>query len=194
MISMRKLLFVLVGLLFSVNVMAQVQTVYGTVTDAESKKPLVGVIVVNLGNTQLNGFSDENGHYSIANVPVGRQSFRFSYVGYKTAYANEVMLTSDKQFQLNIALEEEAQSLDEVQISAAKDRSKAQNDFASISSLSFSVEEAKRYAASVADPTRMAMNFAGVSNNGDLENQVVVRFWIITMMLVLVGLSTLKLR
>jgi phospho-N-acetylmuramoyl-pentapeptide-transferase len=26
------------------------------------------------------------------------------------------------------------------------------------------------------------------------ENQVVVRFWIITMMLVLVGLSTLKLR
>ena len=29
---------------------------------------------------------------------------------------------------------------------------------------------------------------------GQSQNQVVVRFWIITMMLVLVGLSTLKLR
>jgi UDP-N-acetylmuramyl pentapeptide phosphotransferase/UDP-N-acetylglucosamine-1-phosphate transferase len=31
-------------------------------------------------------------------------------------------------------------------------------------------------------------------NAGRSQNQVVVRFWIITMMLVLVGLSTLKLR
>jgi UDP-N-acetylmuramyl pentapeptide phosphotransferase/UDP-N-acetylglucosamine-1-phosphate transferase len=30
--------------------------------------------------------------------------------------------------------------------------------------------------------------------DGRSQNQVVVRFWIITMMLVLVGLSTLKLR
>jgi phospho-N-acetylmuramoyl-pentapeptide-transferase len=32
------------------------------------------------------------------------------------------------------------------------------------------------------------------SARGRSQNQVVVRFWIITMMLVLVGLSTLKLR
>ena len=31
-------------------------------------------------------------------------------------------------------------------------------------------------------------------SGGRSQNQVVVRFWIITMMLVLVGLSTLKLR
>jgi hypothetical protein len=151
------------------------QTVYGTVTDAESKKPLTGVPVINIANNQLNALSDENGHYSIPNVPVGRQSFRFSYIGYEPVSVNEVLVNSGKQFQLNISLEEETRQLNEVQITAAKDRSRAQNDFASLSSRTFSVEETKRYAASVADPARMAMNFAGVSNNGDLENQIVVR-------------------
>ena len=151
------------------------QTIYGIVTDAESKKPLAGVLVLATSNEQLNVFTDENGRYSIAGIPVGRQSFRFSYVGYKTAFANEILLTSGKQMQLNISLTEEAQQLNEVQITAARDRSRAQNDFATLSARSFSVEEAKRYAASVADPARMAQNFAGVSNNGDLENQIVVR-------------------
>jgi hypothetical protein len=152
-----------------------VQTVYGIVTDGESKKPLPGVLVVNINNTQLNAYTNEDGHYSIANVPVGRESFRFTFLGYEEAIVNEVMVTSGKQFQLNISMNEEAKALNEVQVTFVKDRTRAMNDFATVSSRNFSVEEAKRYAASVADPARMAQNFAGVSNNGDLENQIVVR-------------------
>jgi hypothetical protein len=167
----------LATLLLSVKTTAQtpLQTVYGIVTDGESKKPLTGVLVVNITNTQLNAYTDEEGHYSIVNVPVGRASFKFTYLGYEEQLVNEVMVTSGKQFQLNISMNEGAKTLNEVQITYVKDRTRAQNDFATVSSRSFSVEEAKRYAASVADPARMAMNFAGVSNNGDLENQIVVR-------------------
>ncbi len=168
-------LFVVLLLSLKMTAQTPVQTVYGIVTDGESKKPLTGVLIINTTNDQLNAFTNDEGRYSIANVPVGRQSFRFSYIGYETRFANEVMLTSGKQFQLNMELDEEATQLNEVQVTYTKDRTRAQNDFATVSSRSFSVEEAKRYAASVADPARMAMNFAGVSNNGDLENQIVVR-------------------
>lgn len=164
-------------LLLPCTMMAQtpLQTVYGIVTDAESKKPLAGVLVVNIDSTALNAYTDEDGHYSIPNVPVGRRSFRFVLLGYEEAVVSEVMVLSGKQFQLNISMSEEAKQLNEVQVIYARDRSRAMNDFATVSSRNFSVEEAKRYAASVADPARMVQNFAGVSNNGDLENQVVVR-------------------
>jgi UDP-N-acetylmuramyl pentapeptide phosphotransferase/UDP-N-acetylglucosamine-1-phosphate transferase len=39
-----------------------------------------------------------------------------------------------------------------------------------------------------------AVRLSAAMPRGRSQNQVVVRFWIITMMLVLVGLSTLKLR
>ncbi|MBL7719057.1 MAG: TonB-dependent receptor [Flavipsychrobacter sp.] len=173
----HRILAILILLLSGWRARAQdpAQTVYGIVTDAESKKPLPGVVVVNLANNQLSATTNEDGYYSIAQVPVGRQSFRFLLVGYGTRYANEVMITSGKQFQLNMMMEEEATELNEVEVTYVRDRSRALNDFATVSSRSFSVEEAKRYAASVADPARMAQNFAGVSNNGDLENQIVVR-------------------
>src|SRR5690606_12810008 len=44
-----------------------------------------------------------------------------------------------------------------------------------ISSRSISVEETKRYAGTFADPARMAQNFMGVSNGGDMFNGIIVR-------------------
>src|SRR5262249_898328 len=63
----------------------------------------------------------------------------------------------------------------EVTVSSGKSRTQPLNEFAAVSARSFSVEETRRYAASISDPARMSMNFAGVSGNGDLENDIVVR-------------------
>lgn len=150
------------------------QSIHGYITDAESKQPLPGVTVVVLSNPQLNALSDSNGYYSIENVPVGRQSFRFSFVGYDPKITSEVLVTSGKELELNIPLVENVQKLKEVSITASR-KNKALNEFASVSARSFSVEETKRYAASVSDPARMAMNFMGVSNSDDMENGLVVR-------------------
>lgn len=151
------------------------QKVRGRVLDAESKQPLVGVIVVAKSDNQLNAVTDADGYFTISNVPVGRQSFMFQYMGYEPAIASEVLVTSGKELELNMAMTESLQKLDEVTISATKESGKALNEFATISSRSISVEETKRYAASFADPARMAQNFMGVSNGGDMFNGIIVR-------------------
>lgn len=151
------------------------QTVHGVVTDADSKSPLPGVVVVLSADQQINAATDSNGYFELAHVPVGRQSFIFVMAGYEKHSETNVMVTSGKELELNVSLAESMQQLQEVSIKAVKDRSRPLNDFATLSARSFSVEDTKRFAASVSDPARMAMNFAGVSNNGDLENDIVVR-------------------
>ena len=151
------------------------QSVRGIVKDAESKEPLIGVIVVSLNNTNLNALTDNDGYFIIKNVPIGRQSFKFSYMGYESRTAAEVLVTSGKALELNIDLTEKMQALKEVSVKASGDRGSALNEFATISARSFSVEETKRYAGTLADPARMAMNFMGVSNSGDMDNGIVVR-------------------
>lgn len=154
---------------------ALLQSVRGQVVDAESKKPIEGVVILLLSDKQKNAMTDSNGYYVLQNVPVGRQSFQFMMTGYETRTASEVLVTSGKELELNISLTENYTNLKEVSVSANKDRSKAQNEFATVSARSFSVEETKRFAASVSDPARMAQNFMGVSNNDDMENGIVVR-------------------
>lgn len=151
------------------------QKVRGRIVDAESKQPLVGVLVITKSNNQLNAATDGDGYFTIENVPVGRQSFMFQYMGYEPTTITEVMVTTGKELELNMSLTESLQKMDEVTISATQDNSRPLNEFATISARSISVEESKRYAASFADPGRMAQNFMGVSNGGDLFNGIVVR-------------------
>ena len=152
-----------------------VQTVRGQVTDAESKNPLPGVIILVLPDKKLHAMTDADGNYRLDNVPVGRQSFEFRYTGFDTKNVSEVPVTSGKELELNVALTETVRELHEATVVAIKDRIKSTNEFAQVSARSFNVEETKRFAASVSDPARLAQNFAGVANNGDLDNDIVVR-------------------
>ena len=91
---------------------AQEKTVSGTVTD-QSGLPLPGVSVVVVGTT--NGTqTDFDGNYSI-DVEQGAD-LRFSYIGQKT-----VTRTIGAGNTLNVEMEEDAQALEEVVITAALD-------------------------------------------------------------------------
>ena len=151
------------------------QKVRGIITDAESKQPLAGVVVLLVANPQVYGVSDANGYFTLEQVPVGRQSFQFSLIGFEKHTAAEVQVITGKELELNVSLKESLHQLNEVVISAGKDRAKPLNEFAAISARSLSVEETRRYAAAFSDPARMAQNFPGVSNSGDMDNSIVVR-------------------
>ena len=98
---------------------------------------------------------------------------RVSYVGYEEAIVSEILVGSAKEVVLSVEITEKTQNLDEVVFSYKKDE--PLNDMASVSAKSFSVEETKRYAASIGDPARMALSFAGVSTNDDASNEIVIR-------------------
>lgn len=165
-------------LLSVVSLQAQKFTagIKGKVIDKDSKQPLWGVNIFILNSDPpLGTTTEEDGTFKLTNVNVGRQNIRFSYVGYNDVTVNEVLLTSGKETYLNIELQEKVTSLNEVTVTQQRDKSKGNNDFATVSVRSFSAEEMNRYAGTLNDPARMAQSFAGVMTANDENNQIVVR-------------------
>ena len=153
------------------------QVVTGTVFDEASKMPLTGVTIVLQSNTAIGATTDEAGSFKLAGVPLGRHSFKLSYIGYEERVVNDVIITAGKEANLNISLQESLHKLNEVEVvySKAKDKTRTNNDMAQVSARSFNVDETKRYAGALGDPSRMAANFAGVVSGNDANNDIVIR-------------------
>jgi hypothetical protein len=177
---MRILYFILSILFFNTgfsqnNNAGLKQKLKGIVVDADSRKPLQGVSI-NLSTIAVSAISNENGVFIFNDVPVGRHALEITLVGYESKSIPEVILTSGKELELNISLNEKISQLNDVLVSATKNKAKALNEFATASARSFTIEDAKRYPSSLSDPARMAQNFAGVSPGvGDGSNDVSVR-------------------
>jgi hypothetical protein len=171
-----KLVLFLVVLLTQIFVFSQLtQTIRGRVIDDASQVPLPGVKIVAMDTATLYGaYSDENGYYSIRNVPIGRRTVQADFFGYETRTYPNIELTSGKEFILNIQLVEKLTTTDEVIIRATKE-GEVNNEMALVSARSFSVEASQRYAGSVNDVARMAQSFAGVQGNDDSRNDIIVR-------------------
>ncbi len=157
---------------------AQTQSITGNVYDEASKAPLPGVTVVVLNsNPQRGTATDEYGHFKIDSVPLGRQNIKISFLSYEEQIVHNVELTAGKEVNLNIYLLEAVHNLKEVTVSydRSRDKNRTINDMAMISARSFNVDETKRYAGSLGDPSRMASNYAGIVAGNDSRNDIVVR-------------------
>ncbi len=152
------------------------QSIRGTVIDRESEATLPGASVVITSTDPPRGVStDLNGVFEITDVPIGRHSLKFSFIGYEDVILPQVLVGSAKEVILNISLSESFQQLEEVVISADNPKERANNDMATVSARSFSTDETSRFAASADDPARMALSFAGVSTTNDVSNEIVIR-------------------
>ena len=172
---MKNIITALVGIIgfctlsFSQNV---TQEVKGKVLDAITQEPIIGANIVLLDSDPLIGtITDLNGSFILANVPVGRQNFTFSMLGYKTYAIDEYLVTSGKQVVFTILLEEETTQLNEIVLVSKRPKDQPINTMATISSRQFTVEETERFAGGLNDPARLVSSFAGVvtpsiSNNG----------------------------
>jgi len=177
---MNRLLLVLISLLLSVQLQAQQQTqrISGYIYDEASRVPLSGVIVTVLNTTPARGAAtDENGRFRIDSVGIGRRSLKVSYISYEDKVLNDIVVTAGKEVNLDIALQEAVHNMNEVTISydRSKDKNRTINDMALISARSFNVDETKKYAGALGDPSRMAANFAGIVAGNDSRNDIVVR-------------------
>ena len=97
--------------------------VRGRVTDTQGN-PLLGVSVILEGTTK-GASTNEKGLYEIHRVPVGKQTFVFSSMGYQTVkQVFEVTPNpSGTHTHLNVSLQEEAQQLQEVEIIGRRESS-----------------------------------------------------------------------
>jgi TonB-dependent receptor len=81
----------------------QAATIKGTVTEAKTREPLVGANVVVLG-TSLGNATDFDGNYIIENIPLGKHTIRFSYIGYKQQ-EKTIEITDEKTIKVDCSLE-----------------------------------------------------------------------------------------
>ena len=168
-----KLLFTIV-IYVQVCLLAHGQVLKGTVRDAENKQPLSGV---NIEVTPVNKYTstDSDGFFKITDIKSGRYSLKVSLLGYESAVVKEVLIIAGKEERLEILLLENIKYLEEITVRSQKEYGAAQNEMATVSAKSFTVEQTKRYAASWGDPARMALSFAGVSNVNDQTNEIIIR-------------------
>jgi len=170
--------FLLIILLHTINNYGQTltQTVKGTVVDISTGAPINGATISLINAKEPHGTTtDIKGYFRLEKVPIGRQSFLCSFLGYEEYFISEVLVGSAKEINLTIRLTESLEQLNEVVLTASKNRSKPNNEMAAVSARSFSVEETKRFPASISDPGRMALSFAGVSNSDDTTNEIIIR-------------------
>jgi len=171
-----KILYILIfGCFLCESVNAQ-QTIRGTVQDLDSKAPIPGATVFLLNSESMLGTTtDNNGQYSINGVKPGRHILKVTSVGYEEIISTNVLVLAGKQLELNFDLKESMTTLNEVVVDATGDKTELNNDMTVVSGRTFNVEETSRYAGSRNDVSRMAQNFAGVSNVNDSRNDIVIR-------------------
>lgn len=172
----NRILYASIFALFLNLAYSQTQSIKGTITDKQSEMPLIGATVELIEIEQTKGTTtDIEGYFRLNGVPVGRQTLQISYIGYETITIPNVLVSSGKEVILDVVLEESIEQLNEVVVTAASNKDKAQNEMATISARTFSVEEVSRYSGGRGDVARLAGNFAGVSTADDSRNDIVIR-------------------
>lgn len=152
------------------------QNFKGKVVDKQTKYPLLGATIIITTLTPLRGtVTDLDGDFKIENVPIGRHAIKISYLGYAEQFLPNILITAGKEYVLNIELEEQVSQAQEVVVVGEKDKTKPNNEMATVSARSFTIEETSRYSGSLNDPARMAMNFAGVGGSSDARNDIIIR-------------------
>jgi len=151
------------------------QNIRGVITDKLSQVTLPGAVVQLVNKTANKGTrADTHGNYELKDISPDRYEIKVTYVGYKDVVVPNVVVTSGKETILDIAMDENVTSLNEVVIHA-NTKDKPINNLATISARTFSTEEVNRYAGGRSDPARLAANFAGVSAPDDSRNDIVIR-------------------
>lgn len=170
-------LFVLLGSAKTVNAQSLTQTIRGKIVDRVSQTTIPGATVVVVGtNPAVVSMTDADGNFKLNGILVGRHNLLITSMGYENATISELLVGTGKEVVLNIELKESITALEEVVVTATKNRGDAQNTMATVSSRSFNVEQTRRYAGGLDDPSRLASAFAGVSSDGSVEsNAIMVR-------------------
>ena len=114
MIASSSLVLLLTASLFS-------QTrIDGRIVDKSTSEPLVGVNVF-FSKTTWGATTDDNGFYTLTNIPAGQYELVVSMIGYEVE-REQMIIKSDERFTLNFRLQSRAILMSEINVTAKTDR------------------------------------------------------------------------
>ncbi|MCC6462842.1 MAG: TonB-dependent receptor [Saprospiraceae bacterium] len=165
------------SLLLAVGVIAPLsaQTIRGVVIDKITESALPGALIDLPGLAEPRGaVTDSLGGFVIKNLAPGRYQLRVRYLGFDDEILPDVLVTSGKDADLRILLEESTQALQVVTITGTN-KAKPVNRLAKVSAIALNPESVMRYSGGRNNIARMAGNFAGIGVTDDYQNDIVVR-------------------
>ncbi len=147
---------------------AQTGAITGTVTDGNKPIPSVNILVMNTGYGTV---TDTYGKYILRGVPRGKQTIKFSSVGYKTM-EKDVDIPSGKTIELNIVLKETIIEVGEVKVTGMK---KQEQRDTRTSLIDLNPRSAKILPGAGEDVMRTLQSLPGVLAPNDFSSQLIVR-------------------
>lgn len=152
--SLRQRFLAVAAFLLFLLTTVRAQTVRGVVTDAASGEPM-SYVSVRVLETKTGAVTNDNGEFEIKNLPVGRYTIEASSVGYTPTVLQEVLVSSNKDVSLDIAIKENTNTLDNVVVRPQLSKEMPLNKMVLTGGKMLSVEEASRYAGGLDDPARL---------------------------------------
>lgn len=174
----RKIHLVVLVVLLLVGQALNAQTlsgsVRGTVLELDGTRGISKVnVILFQPDSSWSTSTDSSGEFSFQNIPVGRYNISLSHLGYQSNVIPDIVVSSGKELQLEARMEATAMEMDTVVIGASNPRGVPINEMATVSAISFDVEDTRKFAGSIDDPARMATAFAGVTNNPFISNNLI---------------------
>ena len=145
--------------------------VKGKIIDINSQLPLVGANIV-IKSTSLGTISDEDGNFSIEDIPNGNYSISASYIGYKTVYLSDIWVRPNAYDFLNVKLEQSVIQIDDINVEENFFKKSLVNEFQSVS---FNRDDMRRSPGSGQEITRIINTLPSVASVGENRQDMMVR-------------------
>src|SRR6056300_513863 len=159
--------------LFSFSLFAQnTGSLNGRIIDSQSEQPLEGASVI-LKGTSVGVVTDEDGYFTIKDVPTLTYNVEVSYLGYESQTLFNVILKSAGNIPLLFRLEEVTESLEEVVVIQSPFKSSSETP---LSTQTFSAVEIETYPRGNNDITKVIQSLPGISPSiGGFRNDIISR-------------------
>ena len=146
--------------------------VTGQLVDAITMEPLIGANVIIEGSAGKGTATDSDGRYRLDQIDAGIYSLRFSYLGYESYIATDVVIRSNRTTQLDVSLYPTRLEVDEITVMSGYFQRDGIN---TVSSVRFSPEELRRSPGAGQELSRILSAIPGVSSAGEISQDLMVR-------------------
>ena len=145
--------------------------VKGKIIDINNQLPLVGANIV-IKSTSIGTMSDNNGYFSIDDIPNGNYTISVSYIGYKTVYLSDIWVRPNAYDFLNVKLEQSIIQIDDITVEENFFKKSLVNEFQSVS---FNRDDMRRSPGSGQEITRIINTLPSVASVGENRQDMMVR-------------------
>ncbi|MFC1694027.1 TonB-dependent receptor domain-containing protein [Candidatus Latescibacterota bacterium] len=148
-------------------------SIFGTVTDRVTNSPLYGASVYII-DTQKGIMADENGEYTIKQVPPGTYNIRFSMIGYQALIKTNVVVSPGRGTEISVSLDQTPIEIESVTV-IAKESYFEKDPEAEVSGRTIDTQEIMNASGGLMDIQRVVQVLPSVVSGSDQMNEIIVR-------------------